>query len=216
MTRNWHNPQRPTPAELAAWVEGELDAADAARVEAWLHEHPDDAADAEASSRLTSLFREYPPADPSPEAWKLTLAHVAARAAVPGTGNNRRPRWQALLLIGLAAAAAVLACVVATRALWPTQGGRVDERIAARPKLPPEDDNDEPFAVASAGEIDILQMDAKDAGRLMIGQLLEPFVIASSEDVELVNAEPGDEGMMPRLQKEPFPMVVVVRADKEP
>src|SRR5688500_6791176 len=96
MTRNWQNPDCPTPAELAAWVDGELEGADAGRVEAWLCAHPEDAAEAEASSRLAGLFRDHPPADPSPEAWDATLARIAARA-----GGNRRPRWQALLFVSL-------------------------------------------------------------------------------------------------------------------
>jgi anti-sigma factor RsiW len=211
MTRNWHNPERPTPGELAAWVEGELEAADAARVEAWLLDHPDDALDAEASSRLVGLFRDHPPADPSPDAWDRTFARIAAEA-----GPRRRPwRWRGLLLLGLAGAAAVLACVLAAGSLWPKPDVGPGEVAARRVELPPEDDNDEPFPVAAAAEIDVLAMDPRDAGRLLIGHLLEPFVIASPEDeVELVDAKPGAKGAMPDLQQEPGPMIVA-RAEKD-
>jgi anti-sigma factor RsiW len=210
MTRNWHNPDRPTPAELAAWVDGELEAADAARVEAWLADHPDEAADAESSSRLAGLFRDHPPPEPSSAAWDRTFSRIAAGAARP-----RRPRWPVLLILGLAGAAAILAAVAATGSLWPKPGRMKDGGPVV--KLPADDDNDEPLAVATAGEIDVLNMDAKDAGRVMIGPLLDPFEIASPDDVDLVAAEEDDEGGMPKLQKGQYLMVVVVRADdKDP
>lgn len=210
MTRNWHNPERPTPAELAAWVEGELDGSDAARVEAWLRDHPDDAAEAEASSRLTGLFRDHPPPEPAPRAWDHTLARIAAR-----TRHRPTRRWPALLLVGLAGAAALLAAAVARDVLWPRPPQHDRGGLQAHVELPPEDDNDDPFVVAASSEIDVLAMDARDAGRLLIGHLLDPFVIASPGDVELVNVEPDDDGTTPHLHKGRLPMVVV-RADQEP
>jgi len=37
-------PQRPDEALLSAWLDGELDAANRAQVDAWLRDHPEDAA----------------------------------------------------------------------------------------------------------------------------------------------------------------------------
>src|SRR5262245_48555756 len=102
MTRQWHNPDRPTPADLAAWVEGELVGADAGRVEAWLVLHPEDAADAESSSRLKGLFHDHPAPEPSPDAWADTLARISDRTRPRG-----RWRWPAMLFVSLTAAAAV-------------------------------------------------------------------------------------------------------------
>src|SRR5437899_678224 len=148
MTRNWHNPDRPTPAELAAWADGELEDSDAARVEAWLSAHPDDAPDAE-SSRLVGLFRDHAPPEPSPAAWDRTLSSIAQR-----TAGRRNKRWQVTLFCGIAAAA--LAGVIAASFLLPGKKVTVVVDAASTVVLPPEDDNDEPFAVAHAGEIDVL------------------------------------------------------------
>src|SRR5262249_49080424 len=211
MTRNWHNPNRPTPAELAAWADGELEGGAAARVEAWLSAHPEDAPDAE-SSRLVGLFRDHAPPDPSSAAWDRTLSRIAQRT---GSGRHHK-RWQFMSLLGTAAAA-VGSGVIAADFLLP--GKTVPIVDAPRIVLPPDDDNDEPFPVARAGEIDVLGMDAGDAHRVMIGNpLLEPFEIVSSDDLELVSVEiDPDEGMMPKLQRgQRFPMVVAAPVNEEP
>src|SRR6476469_4251975 len=114
MTRNRHNPDRdPTPAELAAWADGELDAADAARVERWLLDHPEAESEVESNSRLVGLFRDHPPAEPSPDAWDATLNRIADRAA-----RDRR-LWQPMLWLTLGAAAAVIAAVCVAGLMWP-------------------------------------------------------------------------------------------------
>lgn len=194
MTRNWHDPDRPTPAELAAWAEGELDAADAARVGAWLRDDPD----AAPPCRLAALFREARPPEPSPDAWRDTLGRIKARA--------RRPRWLAGLWVALACSAAAVLLAVPLSRLTHRAG---PPAVA----LDPADDNDEPFSVASADEIDVVRVHPRDAGRILIGQWLEPFVIVSSDEVELVEAVPDDEGTTPELLRKPFPMVIA-RADE--
>src|SRR5205823_2431220 len=47
----------PSPGQLAAYVDGELDAAACRRVEAWLAAHPEAAAEIEAQRRLADLWR---------------------------------------------------------------------------------------------------------------------------------------------------------------
>jgi hypothetical protein len=212
MTRNWHNPDRPTPAELAAWADGELEDSDAARVEAWLSAHPEDAPDAE-SSRLVGLFRDHAPPEPSHAAWDRTLSRIAQR-----TGAGRRDkRWRGMLLLGVGVAA-VVAGVLAASFLLPGKNATV--ATPNRIHLEPEDDNDDPFPVARANEIDVLGMDAGDAHRvMMIGNpLLEPFDVVSSDDVELVSVEIDyDEGMMPKLQRgQRFPMVIAAHVNEDP
>jgi hypothetical protein len=209
MTRNWQHPDRaPTPAELSAWADGELDPDDAARVESWLITHPEAESEVESSSRLLSLFRDHPPADPSPAAWNDALHQIAARA------ERHRPRWQAWLLLTLATAAVVAA--VTTAMFLPRPVAPI-EMVGVT--LPPEDDNDEPFPVAVAGEVNIVHMDARDADRVLIGQpLLDSFDVVASEDIELVSVEANwEEGNMPHLKRGPqFPMVIVARPVEEP
>src|SRR5258705_13208487 len=108
MTRNWNNPDRPTPAELAAWADGELEDSDAARVEAWLSAHPEDAPDAE-SSRLVGLFRDHAPPEPSGAAWDRTLSRITRRT----DDARRNKRWQAVLLLGVSAAAIAAGVIAA-------------------------------------------------------------------------------------------------------
>jgi hypothetical protein len=212
MTRNWHNPNRPTPAELAAWADGELEDSDAARVEAWLSAHPEDAPDAE-SSRLVGLFRDHAPPEPSPAAWERTRSSIAGRTAAA----RRTRRWQVTLFCGLAAAA--LAGVFAAGFLLPGKKVNVGGGGVTTVVLPPDDDNDEPFPVARANEIDVLGMDARDADRVMVGNpLLDSFDVVYSDEVELVSVEIDyDEGMMPKLQLgQRHPMVIAAHVNDEP
>src|SRR5262249_15020811 len=102
-------------------------------------------------------------------------------------------------------AAAVLLCVVGVGLLWPgPKGKQPDNKIV----LPREDDNDQPFIVATADEIDVVQLNPRDAGRLMIGHLLEPFELVSADEVELVSRERDEDGTMRELLRTPIPMVV--------
>jgi hypothetical protein len=208
MTRSWNNPDRaPTPAELTAWADGELDPADAARVEEWLCAHPEAQGEVDSSSRLLGLFRDHPAPEPSPAAWDATLERIAAR-------TRRRSRWQALLFVTLTAASLLIAVIGA--GLMLPGSADVNDLIGL---LLTAAEDDEPFPVASLSEVNILHMDARDAHRVLMGQpLLEPFEVVGSDDIELVSVEADPEdGSMPELVRGArFPMVVVARADDEP
>ena len=101
--------ERPDDARLSAWIDGELDAAGMARVEAWLRDHPDDAARARAwtadRDALRALFdpvldeqtprrllRAARPMSSSPTPWYLQrLAAGVAIAVISGaTGFGLR------------------------------------------------------------------------------------------------------------------------------
>src|SRR5262245_29005621 len=216
MTRTWDNPDRdPTPAELAAWADGELDEGTAAHVESWLADHPDALADTlaqgEADRRLVALFRAHPPADPSPTAWHDTRRRLDAALAAP-----RRPRWPGFLL-GILSAAAVLGALAAASLLLPALKHRPVEDSRAGVVLDPADNNDEPFAVAVASEVQIISMDARDADRVLVGQpLLDSIDFATPEDIELVNLEdePEDGRWPTALQRGSRMPMVIVRADR--
>lgn len=217
MTRNWHNPDRaPSPAELAAWADGELDPADAGQIEAYLAKHPDAVAEAEAARRVVSLFRDHAPPEPSTEAWTATFDRIDAALAAHQPRQMRQPRrWSGLLIIALTAAAMLGGVLLAGRFLPAGWLKKSDQPPTIA--LPREDDNDIPFAVAEASEINIISMDADDADRVLMGQpLLGTFEVASPEDINVVEVEPNwDEGNMPRFQRGGrVPMVVVARADQ--
>jgi hypothetical protein len=218
MTRNWHNPA-PTPAELAAWADGELDPATAGRVEAWLADHPEAAPDAESWRRLVQLYRDHAAPDPSPVAWQTTLARIEIGLDAP----PRRPlAWRLRLVAALTAAAAVLGGVLVATLYTPRAIERpVGPGFVADSQLilPPEDDNDEPFPVLTSSEIDIISMDVADVDRLVLEgrPLLGPIEFCRPPDVKVVRfqADP-DEAFVPRFQPgSTVPMIVVARADDD-
>src|SRR3954463_1573502 len=112
MRQDWNDPDRgATPEQVAAFVDGELDPGNSARVEAWLTDHPEMAAEAEAWRRLARVWAETAPPDPGPAAWATTRARI--EAALPARAPNRlrvshRPVWANLgpmAALGLMAAA---------------------------------------------------------------------------------------------------------------
>jgi anti-sigma factor RsiW len=117
------NPTPITDELLSAWVDGELDADEQARVQAWLHAHPEDRARAEAwatdRSALAAHFRGAPStlqAEPLPESLRRTV--------LPATPT---PRW------ALAAAAAgllVAGALLGGGGVWQWQQGLQAERLA--------------------------------------------------------------------------------------
>jgi anti-sigma factor RsiW len=205
----------PTPEQLAAWADGELGRAEAERVEAWLRSHPAAAQEALEARRITRLYSDHPPAEPSDRAWQGALAAIEdalARPRVPA-----RPRWPLRLVLGLTAAAALLAGVVLARSLWTARPPEQPLReVVEGPRVePPAPEDEEPFPVAAAGEVNVLSIDAADADRVLMGQpLFGTFEVASPEDIEIVEMEPHPEdGRMPRLQRGPeVPMIVVASA----
>jgi anti-sigma factor RsiW len=224
MTWTWHNPDRtPTPAELAAWADGELGPTEARQVEAWLADHPEAVDDAEALRRVVGLFRDHAIEGPSPDAWQATLAGIQAGLTTPA-GALKQPRspkpptWRLRLILGLTAAAAVLGGVVVAGLKWPR--ATTPEVVKVGIEWPPGDDNDEPFAVVNASDINIISMQADDADRLVMDQpLLGTVEFVASEDIEVVKVMPDpEEGNMSRLQKGPMvPMIVLARVqDEEP
>jgi len=103
--------ERPDDALLSAWLDGEVEGADCARVQAWLQEHPEDAAHVRlwAADRDALRARFTPTLDePIPERLTQTVWR---------RGEGRRGRAWARW--GQAAAAvALLAVGVAIGALW--------------------------------------------------------------------------------------------------
>jgi hypothetical protein len=217
MNGKWQQPRRePTPAELAAWADGELGPPDAERVERWLAEHPEAGHEADALRHLVRLYRDHPAPDPAGPSWDAALGRIeAGLAARPA--QARAWRWR--LLAGLVvAAAASLAAVVLARALWPTPPAEEGPAPGPGPVavVPPDE---EPFPVATAGEVNIIRMDPRDADRVVVGVPLMPgsIELVGTEEVEIVQVE-GDpaEGWMPHVQRSAGgPMIIVARTDED-
>ena len=223
MTWTWQNPDRgPTPAELAAWADGELGPAEARWVEGWLADHPEAVDEAEVARRLVGLFRDHGPPEPSHAAWQATLEGIRTGLSAPRQAGQGS-RWRLRLVLGLVSAAAVLGGLLVAGLSWP-RANKTDNRDGLvekdkRPPLPPADD-DPPFAVVGASEVNIISMDAEDADRLLMDQpLLGTVEFAAPEDIEVVGVLPDpEEGSRSRLQRGPqVPMIVLARnEDEEP
>jgi hypothetical protein len=189
---------RPFPELLAAYADGELDAAARARVEAWLAAHPAAQSALEAQRRLSRRNRKFwrAAAAPNPgEAnWARVFDHVQDALDTP-----LRPtpvllparRWRARYLLPVMSAAAAAAIYLALPGAGPAP---VDS-----PVMPVAG---EAFAIASDADIDILSMDDRDALAVLIGQrpLTGAVVLAAVGDVDLKNVQKAEDGMMPRVQ----------------
>jgi hypothetical protein len=208
----------PSPEQLAAWADGELDRPDAEAVESWLLAHPEAAAGVEADQRLGRLFRDNPPPEPSERAWRATLAGIDAGLTQP-VSSLRNPgpwRWRLRLIVGLVATAAAVGGILVARMVssGPKRGpeiASVEEKSQpiAQPGAQAEDD--EPFPVVNLSEVNIISIDADDADRVVMGQeLMGTFDLAAPEDIEIVKMEPRpDDGWAPYLRRGPeVPMIV--------
>jgi len=97
----------PRAEQLAAYVDGELDAAAFERVRSWLADHPETSAELRAHQRLLHLWQTAEPVQPSAQQWASALDRVERGiAATPPTLSLwQQPFFQlALLTVGTAAA----------------------------------------------------------------------------------------------------------------
>ena len=194
----------PTPEQLAAYVDGELEAAGQRQVEAWLANHPETAADVAAQRQLLALWRKAPPREPSAAEWAAVFSRVQAAWDTPKRRiRSRRWAWGASALSATAAAVGLALFGDLARRPDPEL---VQEQVAAL--------TDEPFPVVTAAEVEIISMDAADASFLVVGEppVSEPLVLAAPGEIKLDKVEPDDEGMIPRLtdpQGSDAPMIIV-------
>jgi anti-sigma factor RsiW len=211
MNQNDDTPDRtPTPEQIAAWVDGETSRCEADFVEAWVADHPEARRDAESMAQLTRLYRDQPIPTPSEARWRSALDRIVPRVA-PTPEAARR--WRAWLGVALASAALVGAVILA-RNLWPAP---TPAPIAQVPQVPDEED-EEPFAVASSSEVHIIRMDAEDADRVVTGRpLLGTMDFAGPGDIDVLQVQPDpDEGRTPRLERRAgLSWVVLAKADEE-
>jgi anti-sigma factor RsiW len=204
MSQQYAGAWPPTPEQLAAYVDGELEAASRRQVEQWLATHPEAAAEVEAQRRLLALWRKLPACEPAEVEWAATLTRILAACETPA-----RP------VVGqrLAWTAAALTALAATVALALLGGPSRRSETHPRPQLvvvPAV----EPLPVTTSAAVEIISMDAADASLLVIGQppVNEPLVLAAAGEIQLDKLEPDEDGMVPLFADAPgpdAPMIVV-------
>ena len=190
-----NDPSNPdlSPDQLAAFLDGELDAAAAARVEAWLADDPAAAAELDGQRRVLRLWHANPPPEPAEDAWTAVLARVAAKA--PG----RARKWPRTLALSAGLAAAVLAAVFLPR--WLPTG------------VAPDGDN-APLPVIAPGDVTIISMDDRDTGGLVVAAPpVREILLASQDDVSVMNVQSyRDDDPAPLIGEGEVPMIVAAPA----
>jgi anti-sigma factor RsiW len=187
---------------LAAYADGELDAATRERVRNWLDEHPPAHARIEEQWSLSAGNRPFwemiAPPEPDAATWARVWNRIEAGLEPPTPAPRRRlrgPWWRRGLAVALlalpgaaAAAAAVVACLPSPPA--PVASAPADDFGA-----------DDVFQVAAAGDVEILSIRDADVPQLVVGE--PPFnsamTLAGARDFQLKAMRPASDGMVPEV-----------------
>jgi anti-sigma factor RsiW len=183
-------PGAPSPEELAAFADGELDRQSRARVQAWLLSHPEASAEVDATLRLDRLHQATAADDPGESTWAGVLRRIETRAAEQRrSAAGLLPRL-ARIFLPLAGAAAVLL------ALWLVQRDHGPMPASSTAAV-------EPFPVVSADDIEIVSLDDADRRALVVGKppLDEPMVLVAAGDTSEIKIEPDVDGMKPSIAR---------------
>src|SRR5688572_18225653 len=145
---------------LAAYADGEFEGRDdlavlKERVENWLAKHPEAAQELAQMRQLKSAWQQTTPAEPEPPAWQRLLDNLAS---APKQSAPRRRSWRRV--IGVAAAAA--ACVLVGIAIWSSRFWGAVEPVPLVAAV----EDEEPFSVAAAHEVEILRVEGADTQTL--------------------------------------------------
>jgi hypothetical protein len=163
-------------------------------------DHTDHLEGADDLARLRQLAQALPPREPEEAAWNAVLVRIHESV---GKRRSRRPLW---IILGGAAAAAILAVLLA-RSLWPTQ----TPVIPAVPRVV------QPFPVADVGDVTIISMDARDVAALVVGELpvSGDLEFARPEDIHVIRCERcPHSGRWARLEQDgEVPMFVTAALD---
>ncbi len=189
----------PTPEQLAAYVDGELDACpDLAalkrRVQVWVADHPEAAAAVEAQRRLDRLWHATTPPEPTEAAWADVFARLEYLPLPPperSPARRLRPFvWGAATLAASAAAVWFLTAYLDGPATPDAIVHKVSRERREAPPLPAPPI--EPFPVAVGDEVEILSVKGADTGTLVVGSLPVPgpIELVRSGEIEITQAEP--------------------------
>ncbi len=168
MTRERTSPDSgPSPEQFAAFLDGELEAASRARVEAWLAKHPAVAEEIEGQRRVVRLWQAEVPTEPSLAAWTAVFGRIEAklRPVSPRQRTLRRTLWLVAPL-----AAAVLTAVLLTRQFRPGPTTTQSSGIASRDGfvLSADGADQEPILLASQDDVSVVSVESywQDDGRV--------------------------------------------------
>jgi len=183
---------RPFPELLAAYADGELDAAGRARVEAWLADHPEARVELENQRTLSrtnsELWHSSAPTSPGERSWSRLFVRVSTalknRPVTPERAP-RTPRFRYGAAILTTAAAALFAI-----------GLFREEPV---PVVPSSDGDDMALVMVEATDVDIQSIQDADTELLVVGQppLIGQVVLASAGDIQLEKVTKDTDGMMP-------------------
>lgn len=190
--------EEPSAKQLAAYVDGELDAAAQAQVETWLAQHPEALAEVNAQRNVARLWQATPAPEPSEATWGSVFARIEAAlppaAAMGARPELRRRPWRGWLVF-VASVAAVVAVIVVSR-------NSTLDPVATAPVVMTAD----PFPVVDAGDVLIQSMDDTETYALVVGEP-PPLVVVSAGDVAMGMIEPDPtDGMMPKVSPMIAPM----------
>jgi len=180
---------------LAAYADGELEGRDdlaplKQRVEVWLAEHPEAAAELARIRQLKQAWQETTPPGPAPHVWRRLLQAIerTPRQAPIAPASWRRK----------ATVAAVLAASIAfVFAMWSARRPGVERLPEAASPVEAA-----PFSVAAAHEVEILNVDGADTPTLVVGELpvQGPLVLAAPGEVTVTSVQPAArDNMVPEV-----------------
>ena len=174
------------PERLAAYADGEIDAASRLEVAEGLACHPHAAAEVEGVRYLDRLCRATRPSEPSEARWSAVLGAVENALAAPAPVAARRAGGALTSLRRLTPAAAVL--------LLLTFGPPAPQDTGFSP-------SPEPLPVASPEDVDILSVQGRDSHLLVVGEppLREALIIAAIGDVRVDQVFPDVDGVLPQV-----------------
>jgi hypothetical protein len=163
-------------------------------MQAWLHNHPDAAAEIQSLRNFVDLWQDYTVPEPLPSTWDRALQNIEITLAQP------RPRpipWGGSLLsrLGLGGlVAAGFAGLLAIRFLLPGPDLKTTEPVVAA---------EEPYPVATSDEITIISMDPRESRSLVVGRPPIPGDLewANFEDVTMEKAMPNADNQVPEMYK---------------
>ena len=194
---------------LAAYADGQLDAATRQQVECWLAEHPEALGELEIQEGLSPANLDYwdsvAPAMPSGAQWNRALSHIAD-AVMPKIARPSTYRSSRVVLAIAGAAAAMFIAVLAIdrqRAGSHRNQSAFPDETAARPAIYEIDDEDLVFRVATADDVELIQLPESAAPYVVVGRhpmADVPLLLASASDLQLLNYGPDDQGNLPDIE----------------
>jgi hypothetical protein len=191
---------------LAAYVDGELDEAFCAHVEAWLTEHPEAHTvlfeQREMSRANNEFWNTVEPPMPSAEQWDRIYDRIANRLARPvmPIRARRRTAWYLAPIFAIAGMAAALLIVVTINNSGPKGLKSLTSHTGVAAL---DEDSEGVYRVATADDVEIFQLSEEASSLIVVGRhpmVDTPLVLATAADLEIFNLGPDDQGRMPNVE----------------